>query len=276
MNGQSSTADIPGESDGVVTFNLALYCTETQMIEYKPILIPPLSAPSATLVRDIKLRIETEHQIPTCVQTLLYESQTLVDDTDLRSLHIRSGDTLHITYYSKGNPKEVTVIINWLSQLLTAMRQKEPTVSTGLSQAIDRCLSVERQGGYLPNLTNDYFSPWLDPTKYVNKLHFAHNGGLDTVTEIYGILLRQPWPNCLKRMKYLECHILQIFWSFIETFPLRRLFIKRGGLQMCMKSLLRKVIQEDRPIKDYESPIHERSSLTLVETICSALGCLLK
>jgi len=91
--------------------------------------------------------------------------------------------------------------------------------------------------------------------------------------EVYALLLRQPWSNCRLRLNYIEYGILRVLWNLSETFALRRLIIKHNGLQMCMKSLLRKRLEKGQSIKDEESPEDE---WLLIETIVAALGILCK
>ena len=261
---------VPGHTDQNATFfDLVLHCTQTGATEERQLgfVSPPETA------RDVKIRIEDEYNIPVCVQTLVFESHVLSDDTNLECIRIRSGDTFHVSYYADGNCKEILEVISWFATLLAALKIENPSISGGISSDLEELLSVGMEAEFVEDLADEYFFPWLDGKKYANKLHFVHNSGAEIMMEVYSLLLRQPWSNCHLRLKYIEYGILRVLWNLSETFALRRLIIKHNGLQMCMKSLLRKRLEEGQPIKDEESPEDE---WLLIETIGAALGILCK
>ena len=265
----------PGHTDPKTTyFGLVLRCTQTGATEERQL---GFVSPPET-VRDVKIRIENDYNIPVCVQTLVFESHVLKDDTNLESVRIRSGDTFHVSYYADGNCKEVVEVISWFGTLLAALKVENPSISGGISNDLEELLSVGIEAEFVEDLAFEYFFPWLDGKKYANKLHFVHNGGVEIVMAVYTLLLRHPWSNCRLKLKYIEYGILRVLWNLSETFALRRLIIKHDGLQMCMKSLLRKKLEEGQPIEDRESPGHQvlNRDWILIENIGAALGTLCK
>ena len=262
------------EDDGS-WFEVELHCSSTGLTEKKTISLPAL--PHYTYdVKDIKMEVEKEHNIPVCVQTLSYDSQVLTDKTKLDLLRARSGDTFHIAFLSEGDCAEIVEIIGWFGILLKGLKPHTPSVTDGINPALETLIAIGIETEVIEDLAFKYFFPWLDKRKYVNKLHFVYSGGLDTVFEVYERLLKQPWSECLLKLKFIEYGILRILWNLTETFPLRRLVMKHRGIEMCIQSLLRQELEEGAVIKDTKSPAHPSADWLLIETIVAALGTLCK
>ena len=261
-------------SDQNMVFNLELHCTTTGTVHQKQIEFasPPNS------VQHVKMKIENDYNIPVCTQTLSFESQVLSDDTNLESIRVRSGDTFCISYYADGNCAEILKVIGWFKMVLVALRNENPSISHGISFELERLLTMGIAEKHMENLAFEYFHPWLDSRVYVNKLHFIHNGGIEVIMGIYSLLFRHPWPNCHLKLKYMEYCILSVLCNLSETFALRRLITKHNGLQLCMKSLLRKKLEEGQPIEERETPGHQimYQDRILIENIGAALGALCK
>ncbi len=255
-----------------LAFDVVLHCTKTGSSSHKQIHFT--SGP--ILVQDIKSAVETQHNIPVCTQTLAYDSQILRDDSRLSFIGARMGDTFHITYLSEGDCEEIVDIIDWMGLILVAFGQENPSISTGISAMFDDILTDGIRLELIEDLAFKYFFPWLDERKYVNKLHFVYNGGIDIIMEVYAAILKQPWEQAIIKLKYMEYGILRVLWNLSETFSLRRVITKHGGLKMCMQSLLRKKLIEGERIEDPVSPDQQAPNWILVETIGAALGTLCK
>ena len=259
-----------GDMEDQNMFNLELHCTKTGTVDQKQIEF--VSLPKT--IRDVKTRIEHEYNIPVCTQTLSFESQVLSDGTNLKSIRVRSGDTFCISYYADGNCIEILKVIGWFKVLLAALRVNNPSISNGIENDLEELLALGIEEKHMENLAFEYFAPWLDARTYVNKLHFIHNRGIEIVMEIYNLLFRHPWPNCCLKLKYMEYSILMVLWNLGETIEFRRLITKHNGLQLCIKSLFRKKLEEGQPIEDIETPGHEDFNIDwiLIENIRGALG----
>lgn len=265
----------PAPADSM-EFNLILHCAHTKETRHDKLVFTPI--PLGACVRDLKLQIEKAHNIPVCVQSLSYETHPLPSNTALDSLRIRSGDTLHVDYSSEGDCEEVIQVISWLGMILGGLKLESPSVACGISPGLNHVIMMGIEAEFIEELAFDYFFPWLDPKKYANKLHFVHNGGVEIIMEVYALLQRQPWGNCLLKLKYIEYGILRVLWNFSETFTLRRLITRHGGLELCMHSLLRKRLEKGKEIVDDEVPRQDAQNQDwiLVETIGAALGTLCK
>lgn len=255
-----------------MAFDVILHCSKTGLSNHKQIHFT--SGP--VLVHDIKSAVETQHSIPICTQTLVYDSQILRDDSKLSFIGVRVGDTFHITYLSEGDCAEIVDIIKWLKLLVGAFGIENPSVSTGISAIFDDLLTNGIRLELIEDLAFEYFFPWLNERKYVNKLHFVYNGGVDIIMQVYAAILKQPWEQAILKLKYMEYGILRVLWNLSETFSLRRVITRHGGLRMCMQSLLRKKIIEGEKIEEEVSPDHQAPNWILIETIGAALGTLCK
>lgn len=254
----------------MVTFDLVLQCEKTRSSKRKEL---TFTLPHAACISDIKTQIERKFNIPVCVQTLSYDSNIPSNDTKLDACRIRSGDTLHVSYTSEGDCEGILEVVSWMGLVLAALKCEDPSLSSGMSNSLYELLVVGVEAEYIEDLSFKYFFPWLDAKKYVNKLHYVHCGGLEITMELYALVLQHPWANCPLLLKYIEYGILRILWNFSETFAFRRMVTSHGGLQMCVKSLLRVTLEKGKPIEDRETPTDDS---VLTEIIGGALGALCK
>ena len=92
--------------------------------------------------------------------------------------------------------------------------------------------------------------------------------------DVYASLHQNSWDNSIQLLKYLENAIIRVLWNLSETFQLRRQIMSHNdGLGMCMKSLLRQMLEEGKVVEDKQDP---NSSAVLLDTIEGALGLLCK
>ena len=244
---------------------MELFCTKTAQSKHETLHFPFSGDQRPTTVLAIKKEVEDQFSIPVCVQKLSFEAHRLSDDTLLEGEKIRSEDTLHIEYTSKGNCKEISSTVAWFGKVREILIAEDPTLtlSVGLEDLIDQGF----EDGLTESLIFDYLYPWLDTEKYVNRLYFVYCGGLEVVMDIYAAIHRHPWNECAFKLQLMEREILRVLWNFCETFDLRRLIISHNnGLDLCIKSLLRQKVEEGKAIGDD----------ILVDNITSALGLLWK
>lgn len=272
MNDHSEHSSNSEETGNGATLQLILHCTDNQTKKVKEINFPTL--PCTT--KQLKSAIEAQCSIPACVQTLTFESHPLVSDNDVRTARVRSGDTIHVSYLSEGDCEDILQVISWMGVILATLKHESPSVDRGMSEGLNELVTYGIEFELIENLAFEHFYPWLDARKYANKLHFVCNGGLEIMMELYSLLQRETWGQCLLKMKYLEYGILRVLWNLSETFALRRAIISLGGLDMCMRSLLRESVIKGEAIVDRQSPRGTNHDWILVENIGAALGTLCK
>ena len=245
-----------------IFYNVELFCTKTAHTERGILRFPFSGDQRLTTVLAIKKEVEDQFSIPVCVQKLSFEAHRLSDDTLLEGEKIRSEDTLHIEYTSKGNCKEISSTVAWFGKVREILIAEDPTLtlSARLEDLIDQGFNDE----LMEKMAFEYLFPWLETEKYVNRLYFVYCGGLEVVMDIYAAIHRHPWSEYGLKLKIMECEILRVLWNLCETFDLRRLIISHNnGLDLCIKSLLR---QEGK----------HSESWVLQENIRGALGFLCK
>ena len=246
-------------------YSVVLHCTKTNLSEVKDVWFesPPVNT------SDIKEHIEKQFSIPVCVQTLSFDGHTLKGSVSLSALRVREGDTFCVDYLARGECSELMEIISWLEQLSNAVTSKSSNLMDIAEIGIRYRL--------IRNLRS-YFSPWSDSPseKYVNKLHFVHNGGFSMMLTIYKFLLQKPWNEMDENFKYLEHWVVRTLWSFSQTFPLCRLMMQHNAMHLLTKSLLRVRLEEGKMIHSTSSSQRQYHYSQTVQTIFGSIGVLIK
>ena len=233
-------------SHSEVTLNLRLNCTSRDTTDIKPLTVNCF--PKSTV--DLKKEIQRAFSIPLCIQTLSYQSAILFDGEDLQEKHIRSGDTLEVSYLCEGDCEELTKITGWLETITNAI-DSEDSNPDGVPCS-DRLIAEGIQAGFDVALALDLFD-WLDTRSHVNKVFFHWSGGLDVLVCLFKTLLKRKWSDMPARLKYLESVCTQSIANFGETLPLRRVLLRCGVLKMCIQSLIRKKLLRGLRVTDEDS-----------------------
>ena len=253
-----SVATSPARLDPV-TYNVVLHCTETNStttgsVNFKT---PPRTA------LDVKRAVQFAHSIPTCVQTLTYDSTELRDGDALDS-SLRSGDTFRISYQAEAKCADIADCIDWLNTLKKSLEDDKGLLPVGdMSSQTSMLVSLGATEGMTDNLSIQFFYPWSDKVKYVNKLHFLATGGLQVLTALHSQLVDVPWEHLPYKLRYIEYVCVQSIANFSQTFPLRRMAVKEGALENCVKSLLRKKLVKGEVPTDRDHPNTEALQSTL-------------
>ena len=241
-----------------VVLNVLLNCEVTKTPEIKQVQFQSL--PTTPL--EIKKKIEEDFSIPSCVQTLHYQSMILKDSDQLQHTHFRSGDTLTVDYPTEADCKVIQNVIKWLNELLELLEEFEKCSSSDEDSDhskfsnIHKIITLLLKGdgdGTVDALTCSLFFPYGDKTKLMNKFYFQQECGMDVLLKIYNVLVRKEWSDPeldteSQIIRYLEHTCCDAIWGYVETFPLRRQVVKLGGLEMSTKTLLRRQLLGDGSI----------------------------
>ena len=226
------------------TFHLQLNCTSRKSTDSKVLSLS--SFPSSTL--ELKQAIESRFSIPVCVQSVSYQLAPLSDGDSLLERRIRSGDTLSISYLCEADCQLIREIISWIRRVVTAIQCENGVEANQLHT--DQLIWSGINSSYHVTLPIQVFD-WLSPKAFVNKLYFETEGGLTALVELYSELVGRDWPSMRPLQKYMESFSIQSIGNFGEIFPLRRISLKAGVLDMAMKSLLRKVLEPGETVKGF-------------------------
>ena len=261
--------------DDTIVLNVLLNCEETKSSETKQVHFKSL--PTTPL--EIKKKIEEYFSIPSYVQTLHYQSMILKDSDQLQHTHIRSGDTFIVDYPIEAECDMVQNVIKWLKELYELLKSIEECISSpgeerdhlmaSSFRKIENLILVGRKNDIMKALSYTLFSPWEDTKKLMNKFYFHQEGGLDKLMKVYGILVSKEWGELGIEKDlhiYLERRCSKTILQYQQTFIFRRQVFQLGGLEICMKTLLRRQLQGDEGIL----------AATIYDTIVTALYTLRK
>ena len=248
-----------------VVLNVLLNCELTKSSETKQIHFQSL--PTTPL--EIKKRIEVDLSIPSCVQTLHYQSITLKDSDQLQSTHFRSGDTFTVDYPIEAKCEMVQGVIKWLKELSVELSkphiipddsESDPSVYLRIENLI---LEGERDGT-TEALAVSLFFPWEDKKKLINKHYFQQEGGLDMLMTVYGMLVSREWGDLGIEKSlhvYVERKCCQAVVNYAQSLPLSRQVVLLGGLEICTATLLRRQLHKEDITLDHLEYITLRSAL---------------
>ena len=178
-------------------------------------------------------------------------------------IHFRSGDTFTVDYPIEAECKLVQNIIKWLKELLKLLKFIEEVILCPYNKDDHLMASkINELGSLILEGENDdtvralcesLFSPWEDKRKLTNCVYFQQEGGLDALMKIYGVLVNFEWGD-IGLSKDLHCfleHVCSfVLFSYAQTFPLRRQVVKLGGLEMRMKTLMRRKLRGCKDVPD--------------------------
>ena len=235
-------------ADDKVVLNVLLNCEQIKSSETKQVHF--MSLPTTPL--EIKKKIEEAFSIPSCVQTLHYQSMILKDSDQLQHTHFRSGDTFTVNYPIEGECKMVQNVILWIREILDLLQiidetcslsdgEKKDHLMLSTLQKIERMTMVGDTDGTLDALYMDMFYPWKNMKKYVNKLYFHQKGGLEVLMKTYNLLVSNEWGDLgiEDHLLVLEHNCAGALTNYAESFALSRQIVKLGGLETFLKSLLK-------------------------------------
>ena len=245
--------EVPADDKAVL--NILLNCeltksSETKQVHFKSLPTTPL---------EIKKKIEEDFSIPSCVQTLHYQSMILKDSDQLQHTHFRSGDTFTVNYPTEADCNMTRNVIKWLKELFELLKSTEELESSSSSDEdsdqlkssnIQKVLNLILEGdrdGIMEALTRSLFFPYGDKKKLMNKFYFQQEGGPDVLMKIYGVLVRKDWSDLgidteSQVNMYLEHTCCDAIWGYFETFSLRRHVVQLGGLEMSTNTAQKAII----------------------------------
>lgn len=234
-------------TEGVVSLEFHLHCQSEKKTEVKYLSLPTL--PHTTL--DLKHLIQSEFSVPACAQTIHYQTEILLDNVELASRCLRSGDTIDVTFLCRADCRSIEEVNTWMKNLIKIIDENEFRGGAG-DYNVEVVVFDGIQSGIDAALGYDLFE-WLIPRTMVNKAYFESTGGLNLLLELYKRIFRRKWSTLRVYQKYLESVCTQAFANYGETAGLRRKLVKMGVLELCFKSLLRVPIAVEQPVTDPSS-----------------------
>ena len=257
---------VPAEDK--VVLNILLNCEQTRSSETKQIHFKSL--PTTPL--EIKKKIEEDFSIPSCIQTIHYQSMILKDSDQLQHTHFRSGDTFTVDYPIEAECEMVQNVLKWLKEIFELSKSIKKTHISFLNEEsdpsvysrIENLILEGERDGITEALAVSLFYPWEDKKKLINKFYFQQEGGLDMLMTVYGVLISKGWGDLgidTHLHVYLERKCCQAVVNYAQTFLLSRQVVQLGGLEICTATLLRRQLHKDDVTLDHLMYITLRSAL---------------
>lgn len=233
---------------------------------------------------DLKLFIETEFQIPVCLQMLSFQSMEIKEKQLLKQIHLREEDVITVSYTTSGKLKEIKQILDNMAAMklilqVASVEFTRPAVSPDTMEILERFIDPIEVEGLLVN----YFIPATSEPSKTNRLYFVHNNGVSLTISIHSLLINIPWDKLTIKMQLLEHSTLRLLWDLSSTIGIRCLLYNYPKLiEQISKSILR---VEVVPYKNISPPasVNERRNLTdnyrqaiLAETMFKGMGVITK
>ena len=252
--------------DDQIVLNVLLNCEETKSSETKQVHFQSL--PTTPL--EIKKKIEEDFSIPSCVQTLHYQSMILKDSDQLQHTHFRSGDTFTVDYPAEAECEMAKNVIKWLKELYELLKsiegdstpdqadeEKDVIFLSSYCQKIENLIYEGERDGTMDSFSLTLFSPFGDKKKQINRIYFQEEGGLTLLMKIYRILISKEWGDLgidKTFHVYMERKCSQAVCNYADTFvhAYGRQIVQLGAVEMSATTLLRRRLQgdDDRAIDD--------------------------
>lgn len=227
------------------SFKIIFKCTSTETTEDQVLV---LTTPPQTILA-VKEQIEAVFNVPVCSQRLEYESLVMKDADEIGLFHIRSGDTLMVTYKAKAMCDELKIVVDWMQSLYSLMERQTLHTDADDQQAYNTIM-FGYQAGIMEDLAYKKFSPWVSPVTQANKLYFLQIGGLEVLMDLYSLILQQTWSELAVEKKYVEYACMIVISNLASSLQYRKMIIQRGILPMCLKSLMRVNLKKGAQVED--------------------------
>ena len=213
---------------------VTLNCSSDGTSETKKLVLSPVPK----LVTAVKTSIETEFNIPRCLQCVSLNEQVLTDSQKIADLYIRNRDHLSVTYLAKANVASIRKFVRFFLHPLTVLLGTNPKLLNKKDEEIKDLM--DHSESCLRHMAFSDLLPWQSPATEANRQLLIQEGGVNHTIELLSLLNQPPWDfsrwhHLLLR---LEISCLSLLWNFAETGYARRMVIDRGGWDVMVRSLL--------------------------------------
>lgn len=251
-------------------FDLVVFLKCTSKMDTEKKMVSTYKVPQTVL--DVKQLVQQQFSVPVCVQHFTFKSQSFVDTTSLKSISLRSGDIVNISYSSDADCASIDKIIAWFYQAIVYLKEETPSVQRAVSRELFDLMRTR----VLEELAKDCFGTFTDARHTANRLYFMQANGICPLIQLLTLVQRVPWSKQLIFMKCVEIQSLQVIGSICETREFGETILKFNGLECCIKSLTHKVLKRDSYVSDIDSPQSQRSDQLLEGVMIASLGALTK
>ena len=188
------------------------------------------SSPPET-VRDLKIAVENQHNVPQCLQTVEIGDRCIKTDDDRLSDHyVTAGDSFKVTYLHETNVNFAKTITEHATQM---KEQLATLLQTSLPNEPYNILC-----SMLTSTNYQFLYPWLSDQTTAYRKCFVQVGALDAVLSLLSYL-QENYPLNKRgfKLRSLEVKIISLLWNMAETTESQEPVISRGGIELILRAL---------------------------------------
>ena len=138
--------------------------------------------------------------------------------------------------------------MNAVEETISSSNEEDNQLMPSLVAKIEDLIAEGENFDLIEALSGTLFSPWGEKEKLINCLYFQQEGGIDVLMKVYGILVSKEWGELgidEEYHMYTEVVCCRAIFNYGHTNALLRQVVQMGGLEMCMKTLLRRQFRGD-------------------------------
>ena len=230
------------EKTEAVELRVELVCEELKSTE-----VVSLSLASfPTSFDDVKCAIEKSFSIPSFLQTLWVEGEK-IDSLSVSvapsQFHLRTGDTIKVSFPMKCDCKNVKEVIDGMSECLDIIHSLQSASSHNERNELFPKIYRLFHYDHIQTLLDDLFFPWNERVKYTNALYFDHLGGITSLVQIHAGI-QSLNAGTKPELLHVFCVTFEpsccgVFANFAMDAALRKRATEQGALDCGLKSFLR-------------------------------------
>ena len=144
--------------------------------------------------------------------------------------------------------KELDQLLNAVEETISSSNEEDDQLMLSLVAKIEDLIAEGENFDLIEALSGTLFSPWGEKEKLTNCFYFQQEGGIGVLTKVYGILVSKEWGELgidEEYHMYTEVVCCRAIFNYGHTNALLRQVVQMGGLEMCMKTLLRRQFRGD-------------------------------
>ena len=169
-------------------------------------------------VAALKLAIREELQVPVYDQKLSFGSTVMADGESLDFYRLKDGDQITLEYTTAVDVQCAFHLMSLLRNALEFVKNEQSQLASGkISPEFSKTISDTLHVKDIDQCIRQLFP---SEKLLANSDFILKNGGLDVITSLHSLLLKQTWDNiCHLDLQYLETHVLFVLGSLYIVFP---------------------------------------------------------
>ena len=192
---------------------------------------------SPETVRDLKIAVESQHNVPQCLQTIEIGDRCIkTDDDRLSDYYVTAGDSFKVTYLHESDINFAKTYMEKAIELKEQLIKLQPSL---LPEGAHPILNDDTRYNFMLSSTSyDFLNPWLSDQTTANRKCFVQVGALDAVLSLLSYLQENyPLNKRGLKLRELEVKIISLLWDMAETTESQEPMISRGGIELILRAL---------------------------------------